>query len=101
MKVCDSWQKYKNFENDMYPTFQEGLTLDRIDNNKDYELSNCKWSTKKEQANNRRTSRWVTIDGQTKTLAQWINESPVKKITIEHRIYLRNWPVEKALEVIK
>lgn len=54
IKVCEQWQDSVNFINDMLPTWQPGLQLDRIDNNGDYEPDNCKWSTKSEQMSNRR-----------------------------------------------
>jgi hypothetical protein len=58
--VCERWrdsinaQGLRNFIEDMNPTFVEGLTLDRRENNGNYEPSNCKWSTWKEQRNNQR-----------------------------------------------
>ena len=65
--VCDRWNKnmlgmkdsLNNFISDMYPSFIEGLTLDRIDNCKGYSLENCKWSTKKEQSENARSVKPV------------------------------------------
>jgi hypothetical protein len=56
--VCDRWSRYrpnglKNFINDMYSTFKEGLELDRIDVNGNYEPSNCRWATSSENAKNR------------------------------------------------
>jgi hypothetical protein len=55
IKVCDEWGRFDNFLRDMGERPQ-GYTLDRIDVNGNYELSNCKWSTPKEQALNRRNS---------------------------------------------
>lgn len=52
--VCDRWHCINNFIEDMYPTFKEGLTIDRIDTNGNYEPSNCKWSNKIFQARNKR-----------------------------------------------
>jgi len=50
--VCDRWKDINNFIEDMYPSFKEGLTLDRRDNDGNYEPSNCRWSTKTIQSQN-------------------------------------------------
>jgi len=52
--VCNEWKELKNFVNDMYPSFQEGLSLDRIDNNQGYCKENCRWATQAIQARNTR-----------------------------------------------
>jgi len=62
IKVCDHWLTFKNFMEDMYSTYKEGLCLDRIDNDKDYELSNCQWSTQSKNSKNRRNSSKVQSD---------------------------------------
>lgn len=52
IKVCDKWHNIENFINDMFPSFVEGLTLDRINTNGNYEKDNCKWSTDIVQSRN-------------------------------------------------
>lgn len=54
IKVCAEWQLFENFYTAMKDTWFEGATLDRKNNNGDYTPDNCKWSTPKEQAQNRR-----------------------------------------------
>lgn len=52
IKVCDRWLNVANFIEDMYPTFTEGMTLDRENNDLGYEPSNCRWTNKTIQARN-------------------------------------------------
>lgn len=54
IKICPQWRKFENFYNDMFPTYSPKLSIDRIDNNGDYEFKNCKWATRKEQNSNKR-----------------------------------------------
>lgn len=52
--VCNEWLDINNFINDMYPTYEEGLTIDRIDSNGNYEKANCRWASREIQQRNKR-----------------------------------------------
>lgn len=86
IKVCERWQKYNNFFDDMIEGYQKGLTIDRINNDGDYEPDNCRWATPKEQANNTRKNHMITFRGQTKTLQQWSETVGIKSATIRYRL---------------
>lgn len=55
--IAQEWQDFDVFWKDMGPTWSKGLTIDRVDVDGNYEASNCRWATPKQQANNRRTNR--------------------------------------------
>lgn len=76
---------YQQFVLDMGQP-QEGQTLDRIDNAKAYSAENCKWASGLEQANNKRNNRWITANGETKTLAQWAKVIGCKPSAILYRL---------------
>lgn len=96
IKVCDKWLTFEGFYEDMGDR-PDGMSIDRIDNNGNYCKENCKWSTPKEQANNRSNNRMLTLNGKTKNLTEWSKELGIHLTTIITRLDARHWSVEKAL----
>lgn len=92
-----NWKSFKGFCDDMLQDYKEGLTLDRINNNGNYEPSNCQWITNQEQQNNRRNNHNITWKGKTQTLVQWARELGLKETTLSARIVDYKWPLEKAM----
>lgn len=83
--VCDRWKTFKNFYEDMGISPPK-YTLERIDNNGNYEPSNCKWADRTTQSNNRRTSRKITLNGKTLTVSQWSEILNINRYTIYQRL---------------
>ena len=98
IKVCEEWRKFENFYDwAMASGYREGLTIERIDINKDYEPSNCKWITLKEQSFNKANTRWLTLNGKTQSLTKWAEEIGLPVKTLQTRINKYKWSDEKAL----
>lgn len=94
--VCDRWRKFENFFADMGPRLSCRHSLDRINNDGNYEPGNCRWATRIEQANNTRGNRRVTFDGETLTLSQWAKRVGIAANTLRQRLD-SDWPVERTL----
>jgi len=98
IKVRDEWHDAQAFIDwALANGWQRGLTLDRIDNDGNYEPSNCRWVTRKEQAWNRRSNRLITFNGKTQPMSQWAEELNIPYHALNHRINGYHWPVERAL----
>lgn len=97
--VCPEWKdNIQNFHNwAMQNGYRDDLTIDRINNEGPYSPENCRWVTHKEQLNNTSRNRRVTINGITKTVAQWSEETGTNRRTIEYRLD-HGWPPEKAVK---
>lgn len=77
--LCDRWNDFALFLEDVGPRPSPNHSLDRIDNDGNYEPSNCRWATKAEQNNNKRSNHAITFQGQTKNLQQWVKEHRISK----------------------
>lgn len=87
IKVCEEWREYDVFKEwALNNGYSEGLSIDRIDVNGNYCPDNCKFSTTKEQANNKRSNVFVEINGESKTIAQWAEYAGLPYETVRQRI---------------
>lgn len=84
---CERWRSFENFYADMGDA-TEGMTIDRIDSSGDYSPENCKWSTAKQQANNRSNNVIITHNGESLTVTQWAERMGVRPQTLFSRINL-------------
>lgn len=96
IKVCERWDNFANFLIDMGER-PVNHSLDRIDNDGDYEPSNCRWTDRITQNNNSRHNRHITYKNKTLTLSQWARELNMKRTTIGMRLNSYGWSVERAL----
>ncbi len=108
IKICDEWlgdDGAKNFFDwAMANGYADNLEIYRINNDGDYEPSNCRWSNRQEQMNNTRNCHYVTIDGITHSITEWSRINGIKIGTIYARIK-KGWSeidaVSKPLQVQK
>lgn len=99
--ICPEWLGEHGFENfydwSLLNGYKNGLSIDRIDNDKGYSPDNCRWATDKMQANNRRSSRIIDFRGESHTSMEWSEITGIDRSVIENRIDVLGWSVEKAL----
>lgn len=97
IKVCSEWNDYSEFYKWAKSNgYEPGLTIDRIDSNKDYCPDNCRWVDWKTQERNRRNNRLITFKGETHCLSEWSEITDINKKTLRNRL-INGWSVEKSL----
>ena len=95
IKVCEAWHDFEQFYADMGPC-PEGHSLDRIDNNRNYEPDNCRWATAKQQGRNRNDNVEITFQGETRCVAGWAEKLGMRDSTLRERLN-RGWTIKEAL----
>ena len=100
IKVCEQWNSrlgFIAFLNDMGERPTPNHTLERIDNNGNYEPSNCRWATKQEQQNNKRNNRLIEYKGRKQSMSTWARELGLNINTLKTRLNMYHWSEERAL----
>lgn len=95
--VCTQWHDFEIFLKDMGERPSKNHTLDRIDNAKGYEPGNVRWASKRDQAINRKTTKFFTINNETKCLKDWAKHYGINYIRVYRRIFQLKWDIVKAL----
>lgn len=96
IKVCDEWiDSFECFLRDMGKCPPK-MSIERKDNDGNYEPSNCCWATRTQQTNNQRRNIHITHNGKTQTVAQWAKELGIKYHTLYARAVLKSEPSEVA-----
>lgn len=96
--ICDDWlNDFMTFYDwAINSGYKEGLSIDRIDVNGNYDPNNCRWKTSKQQCNNKRNNIKLTYKGKTQTLSQWADELGINYNTVATR-YHRGWETKDIL----
>lgn len=97
--VCDEWREFEPFRDwALANGYAEDLTIDRIDVNGNYEPSNCRWATMKEQSNNKRNSHYIEYNGEKHTISEWADKYVVNQVKLWNRLDKYGWQLKPALE---
>lgn len=96
--VCEAWQDYQPFELwAMANGYNNNMTIDRIDNKKDYSPDNCRWITRTQQMRNMTTNSLLTYKGETLTIAEWASKININPSTLSNR-KRSGWSDEECIE---
>ncbi len=96
ISVCERWGKFESFLADMGPR-PAGTSIDRIDNNGNYEPGNCRWASIKQQSRNKRSNVFYEFNGQKRCLIDWIEWLGLPEKAVRQRIE-KGIPFEQAIQ---
>ncbi|WP_143565377.1 hypothetical protein [Sporosarcina sp. P34] len=96
ISICEEWSDYEAFHNwSMKNGYEDHLTIERIDNDGNYNPENCRWATRKEQARNTRSNPLIIFEGKTQTMPEWAEQLGIEYNTLKMRLH-RGWSVERS-----
>lgn len=103
IKVCDEWlNDFESFYNWSYANgYKQGLSIDRINNNGNYEPNNCRWVDMSVQSTNKRNTIYLTYNNKTQSMKQWANELGLNYGNFKYRIRDKNMSIDEAIEDLK
>jgi hypothetical protein len=99
------WKTFNEFKNDMYSSYEKSIkingklntTIERINNDGHYCKENCRWATRKEQAQNRRNKTQVTFQGKTLTVQEWADKAGISRFNLWQRLFKYHWDIKRAI----
>lgn len=101
IKFSEEWDEFEDFYRWAIDNgYGDNLSIDRIDGKGNYEPSNCRWITVKEQQNNLKTNVVIEINGETKTLKQWSEHYNLSYQMVWKRYRKYGWSIEKTLNLV-
>jgi len=96
ISVCERWKSFEAFKEDM-GLKPDGLTLDRVDNDGNYEPDNCRWATYHDQNKNKETTTYYEFGGESHTIEEWADIIGMPRSTLSERVHRYKWRIERAL----
>lgn len=97
IKVCDRWQSFDEFAEDMLPAWKEGYSIERLDVNGNYEPDNCTWATPTDQARNRESTMRFEVNGEVLTVPEISERYAIR----QHAIWKRIRSGKTGLDLVK
>lgn len=96
IRVCPQWEaSFEAFFSYIGPKPTPDHSVDRINNNGNYEPGNVRWATRKEQARNKRNTKFIEWRGRSQLISEWAKELGIERLTLRRRL-VNGWPVELA-----
>lgn len=96
ISLCERWRDYTTFLADMGERPSNRYTIERSNNDGDYEPGNCRWATRKEQGQNRASSRLIRYNNEVRTVIQWCEHLKLDEELVRSRLKLK-WPFDKII----